>query len=148
MTLWTTAHQASLSFTISWSCSNPCPLGKWCHPAIQPLSLLFSCLQSSPGSGSFPMSLLFASGGQGLSFSFSPPNEYSGLSSFRSDWFDLLPVQGTLKSLFQYHSINSKASILQPSGFFIVQLSYAYMTTGKSIALTVWTFVGKVMSLH
>ena len=80
-----------------------------------------------------------------FSFSISPPNEYSGLISFRIDWFDLLVVQGTLKSLHQHHS--SKASILQCSAFFIVQLSHPYMTTGKTIALTRWTFVGKVMSL-
>ena len=78
------------------------------------------------------------------SFSINPYNEYSGLISFRIDGFDLLAVQGTLKSLLQHHS--SKASILQHSAFFIVQLSYPYMTTGKTIALTRWTFVGKVMS--
>ena len=79
------------------------------------------------------------------SFSISPSNEYSGLISFRIDWFDLLAIQGTLKSLLQYHS--SKVSILQSSAFFIVQLSHPYMTTGKTIALTRWPFVGKVMSL-
>ena len=81
----------------------------------------------------------------GLSFSISPTNEYSGLIPFRIDWFDILVVQGTLKSLLQHHS--SKASILQYSPFFTVQLSYQYMTTGKTIALTIQTFVGKVMSL-
>ena len=80
-----------------------------------------------------------------FSFSISPSNEYSVLISFRMDWLDLLAVQGTLKSLLQHHS--SKASILQHSAFFIVQLSHAYMTTEKSIALTRRTFVGKVMSL-
>ena len=80
-----------------------------------------------------------------FSFSISPSNEYSGLISFRMDWFDLLAVQGTLKSLLQHHS--SKASILWHSAFFILQLSHPYMTTGKTIALTRWTFVGKVMSL-
>ena len=80
-----------------------------------------------------------------LSFSISPSNEYSGLISFRMGWLDLLAVQGTLKSLFQYHS--SKASIFQHSAFFIVQLSHPYMTTGKTITLTRQTFVGKVMSL-
>ena len=81
------------------------------------------------------------------SFSFiSPSNEHPGLISFRMDWLDLLAVQGTLKSLLQCHS--SKASILWPSDFFTVQLLYPYMTTGKTIALTRWTFVGKVMSLH
>ena len=80
-----------------------------------------------------------------FSFNISPSNEYSGLISFRMEWFDLLAVQGTLKSLLQHHS--SKASILQHSAFFIVQLSYPYMTTGKTIALTRRTFVGKLMSL-
>ena len=80
-----------------------------------------------------------------FSFSISLSNEYSGLISLRMDWLDLLAVQGTLKSLLQHHS--SKASILQHSSFFIVQLSHSYMTTGKTIALTRWTFVGKVMSL-
>ena len=79
------------------------------------------------------------------SFSFSPSNEYSGLISFRIDWFDLLAVQWTLKSLLQHHS--SKASILQHSAFFMVQLSHPYMTTRKAIALIIWTFVGRVMSL-
>ena len=80
-----------------------------------------------------------------FSFSISPSNEYSGFISFRMDWLDLLAVQGTLKSLLQYHS--SKASILRCSDFFMVQLSHPYMTSGKTIALTRWTFVGKVMSL-
>ena len=80
-----------------------------------------------------------------FSFSISPSNEYSGLISFRMDWLDLLAVQGTLKSLLQYRS--SKASILRRSAFFILQLSHPYMTTGKAIALTIQTFVGKVMSL-
>ena len=79
------------------------------------------------------------------SFSISPSNEYSGLISFRIEWFNLLAVHGTLKSLLQHHS--SKASMLQRSAFLIVQLSHPYMTIGKSIALTTWTFVGKVMSL-
>ena len=80
-----------------------------------------------------------------FSFNISPSNEHPGLISFRMDWLELLAVQGTLKSLLQYHS--SKASILQHSTFFIVQLSHPYMTTGKTIALTKRTFVGKVMSL-
>ena len=80
-----------------------------------------------------------------FSFSISPSNEHPGLISFRMDWLDLLAVQGTLKSLLQHH--NSKVSILQCSAFFIVQLSYPYMTTGKTIALTRRTFVGKVISL-
>ena len=81
-----------------------------------------------------------------FSFNISPSNEYSGLISFRMDWFDDLAVQGTLKSLLQHHS--SKESILQRSALFTVQLSHPYMTTGKTIALTRWTFVGKVMSDH
>ena len=80
-----------------------------------------------------------------FSFSISPSNEYSGLISFRIDWFHLLAVQGTLKSLLQHHS--AKASILQHSAFFMVQLSHPYMTTGKTVALTIWTFVIKVVSL-
>ena len=80
-----------------------------------------------------------------FSFSISPSNEYSALISFRTEWLDLLAVQGTLKSLLQHQS--SKASILWASAFFTVQLSHPYMTTGKTIALTIWTFVGKVLSL-
>ena len=93
------------------------------------------------------MSQFFVSGGQSWSFSFSisPCNEYSGLISFRIDWFDLLAVQGTLKSLLQHHS--SKASILWHSAFFIAQLSHPHMTIGKNIAMTRWTFVGKITSL-
>ena len=95
------------------------------------------------------MSKLFAADGQSIrvsaSASASVSNEHPGLISFSMDWLDLLAVQGILKSLLQHHS--SKASILQCSAFFIVQLSYPYMTTGKTIALTRWTFVGKVMSL-
>ena len=94
------------------------------------------------------MSQLFVSGGQSIksfSFSISPSNEHSGLISFRMDWLDILAVQGTLKSFLQHHS--SKALILRCSAFFIVKLSHPYMTTGKTIALTRQTFVGKVMSL-
>ena len=94
------------------------------------------------------MSQLFASGGQSIgvfSLNISPSNEHPGLISFRMDWFDLLAVQETLKSLLQHHS--SKALIPWCSAFFIVQLSHPYMTTGKTIALTRWTFVDKVMSL-
>ena len=108
----------------------------------------FSCLQSFPESGSFPVNLFFPSlVAKYCSFSFSIglSNEYSGLISFRMDQLDLLEVQGTLKSLLQHP--NSKASILRCSAFFIVQLSYSYVTTGKIIALTVQTFVSKVMSL-
>ena len=94
------------------------------------------------------MSLFFKSSGQSIRVSASSsvlPMNYSGLISFRMDWLDLLAVQGTLKSLLQHHS--SKASILWHSAFFIVQLSHPYMTTGKTIALTRWTFVGKVLCL-
>ena len=90
------------------------------------------------------MSWLFVSGGQN-SFSINPSNEYSGFISFRIDWFDLPAVQGTVKGLLQYH--NSKASILWHSAFFMVQLSHPYTITGKTIALTIQTFVTKVMSL-
>ena len=111
--------------------------------AIQPSHPLSSCPQSLPVSGSFPMSQLFAWSGQSIgsfSFSISPSNEHPGLISFRMDCLDLLAVQGTLKSLLQHHS--SKASIWR-SAFFTVQLSHPYMTTGKTIALTRWTFVAK-----
>ena len=94
------------------------------------------------------MSQFFASGGQSIGASALAsvlPMEYSGLISFRTDWFDLLAIQGTLKSLLQHHS--SKASILQRSASFTVQLSHPHMTTGKTIAFNRWTFVGKVMSL-
>ena len=108
-----------------------------------------SCPQSFPASGSFQMSQLFVCMRWpkywSFSFSISPSNEHPGLISFMMDWLDLLAVQETLKSLLQHHS--SKASILQCSAFFTVQLSHPYMTTGKTIALTRWTFVGKVMSL-
>ena len=105
-----------------------------------------SCLQSFPASGSFLIRQLLTSGGQRIwSFTISTSNEYSGLTSFSMDWFDLLAIQGTLKSLLQHHS--SKASILWCSAFFMVQLSQLYMTTGETIALTIWTFVGKVLFL-
>ena len=96
------------------------------------------------------MSWLFASSGQSIgsfsfSFSISPCNEYSGLIFFKIDWFDLLAVQATLKSLLQHH--NSKASILQCSAFFMVQFSESYVTTGKTTALTIQTFIGKILSL-
>ena len=129
--------------------SNSCPSSRWCHPTISSSVVPFSsCLQSFPASGSFQMSQFFASGWPkywSISFSISPSDEYSGLISFRTDWLDLRAVQGTLKSLFQHPS--SKASILRHSAFFIVRLSHPYMTSGKTIALTRRTFVGKVMSL-
>ena len=129
--------------------SNSSPLSRWCHPAFSSSVVPFSFrLQSFPAVGSFPVSQFFASGSQSIgvfSFSISPSNEYSGLISFRMDWLGLLAAQGTLKSLLQHH--NSKASSLQCSAFFIIQLSHPYMTTGKTIALTRWTFVGKTMTL-
>ena len=129
------------------ACSNSCPL--WCHPSISsPVFPFSSCLQSFPELGSFPMSQFFTSGGQstGASASASVLSvEYSGLISFRIDWFDLLAGKGTLKSLLQHHT--SKASVLWHSTFSIVHISLPYITTGKTIALATRTFVGIVMSL-
>ena len=105
------------------ACTKSCPLSQWCHPTISFSAIPFSsCLQSFLALGSFQMSQFFASGGQSIRFSFniSPSNEYSGLISVRMHWFDLLAVQGTLKSLLQHH--RSKASVRQHSAFFIVQL--------------------------
>ena len=148
VTPWITACQASLSITNSWS-----PPKLMSIESVMPSSHLILCrpLLLPP----LPSSIRVFSSESTLhmrwpkywsfSFSISPSNEHSGLISFRMDWLDLLAVQGTLKSLLQYHS--SKASILQRSAFFTVQLSHPYMTTGKTIALTTWTFVGKVMSL-
>ena len=128
------------------ACSNSCPLSRWCHATISSSVVPFSsCLQSFPASGSFSMNQLFALKYWSFRFSISPSNEYSGLISFRIDLFDFLAVQGTLKSLLQHHSL--KTSILWHSAFFMVQLSHPYMTTGKTTALTRWTFVSKVMSL-
>ena len=129
------------------TCSNSGPLSQWCHQIISSSVIPFSsCSQSFPASGSLSMSQLFTSGGQstGVSFSFSPSNAYSRLISFTIDWFDLA-VQGTLKSLLQHHI--SKTSILQCSAFFMVQFSHLYMTTGKTIALIIQTFISKVVSL-
>ena len=147
-TPWTAAHQSSLPSLSPKVCSYSCPLSHWCHPAIPSSVVPFFSPQSFPASGSFPMSQFFTTRWPkcwSWSFSISPSNEYSGLISFRMDWLDLLAVQGTLKSLLQHHS--SKASVLWHSAFFMVQLSHPYMTTGKTIALTRWTFVSKVMSL-
>ena len=119
-------------------CSNSCPSSWWCHPTISSSVIRVFSNESALGTR-WPNYWSF-------SFSISPSNEYSGLISFRIDWFDLLVVQGTLKSLLRHHS--SKASILRSSDFFIVYLSHPYMTTGKTMALTRRTFVGKVMSLH
>ena len=116
--------------------SNLCPSSRWWHPSISSSVIPFSCSQSFPASGSFPLIQLFASRGQpkywSFSFSTSPSNESLELISFRIDRFDPLAVQGTLKSLFQYHS--SKASIPQHSAFFMVPLSHPSMTTGETIA--------------
>ena len=127
--------------------SNSRPSSQWCHPTISSSVVPFSsCPQSLPTSESFPMSQFFRWPKYwSFSFNISPSNEHPGLISFRMDWLDILAVQGTLKSLLQHH--RSKASILWCSAFFIVQLSHPYMTTGKTIALTRQTFVGKVMSL-
>ena len=148
-TPWTAACQASLSITNSQSLlklmsiesvmpSNHLIL---CHPLLLLLSIFPSIRVF------FSESVLHIRWPKYWSFSFSisPSNEHSGLISFRMDWFDLLAVQGTLKSLLQHHS--SKASALQCSGFFMVQLSHPYMTNGKTIVLTRQTFVDKVMSL-
>ena len=128
---------------------NPCLLCRWCHPTISSSVIPFSsCPQSFPASGSFQISQLSPSGGQstGVSASTSvPPMNTQDWFSFRMDWLDLLAVQGTLKSLLQHYS--SKASILLRSAFFIVLLWHPYMTTGKTIALTRRTSIGKVMSL-
>ena len=147
VTPWTGPRQASLSITNFRNL-----LKLMSIESVMPSISLILCLplllpSIFPASGSFQMSQFFASGGQSVCFSFSisSSNEYSGLIFFRIDWLDLLAVQGTLKSLLQHHS--SKASILQGSAFFIVQLSYPYMTTGKIIALTRQNFIGKVMSL-
>ena len=148
-TPWTAAHQASLFITNSRSLPKLMSI-KSIMPSnhliiSRPLLLLPSI---------FPSIRVFSNESAlhirwpkdwSFSFSISPSNEHPGLISFRVDWLDLLAVQGTLRSLFQHHI--SKASILLLSAFFIVQLSHPYMTTGKAIALTRWTFVGKVMSL-
>ena len=148
-TPWIAAHQASLSITNSWSSLRLMPI-----ELVMPSSHLILCrllllLPSiTPSIRVFSIeSTLHTSWPNYWSFSFSisPSKEIPALISFRMDWLDLLAVQGTLKSLLQYHSL--KASILWHSAFFTVQLSLPYMTTGKTIALTRWTFVGKVISL-
>ena len=114
--------------------THSCPLSRWCHPIISSSVIsFFAHLQFFPASGSFPMSQFLTSGSQSIdcsfSFSISPSNEYSGLISFRIDWFDFFSVQGSLKSLLQHHSSN--ASILCCSDFFMVHLSHPFMTTEK-----------------
>ena len=130
-------------------CSDSCSLSWWCHPTISSSVAPFSFRPTI-----FPSIRVFSNESVlhirrpkycSFSFSISPSNEYSGLISFRTYWFDLLALQGTLKSLLQHHSL--KASILRRSAFFTVQLSLPYMTTGKTIALTRQTLVGNVMSL-
>ena len=145
---WTAVPRLPCPSPTPGACSNSCPLSQWCHPTISSsVVTLSSCLQYFPDQGLFQWvsSLHQVTKGLSFSFSISPSNEYSGLISFRMDLLDLLAVQGTLKSLLQHHT--SKASILRRSAFFTVQLSHPYMTTGKTIALTRRTFVGKVMSL-
>ena len=147
MTPWTAACQASLSFTISWSL-----LKLMSIELVMPSNyFFFCCLLLLPSI--FPSIRIFPSESAlcirwpiywSFSFNISPSNEHPGLISFRMDWLDLLAVLGTLKSLLQHHSL--KASILLYSVFFIVQLSHPHMTTGKTIALTRQTFVGKVSS--
>ena len=149
VTPWTAAHQDSLSITNSWSLLKlvsielvmPSNHFILCHPLLLPPSIFPSIKVFSNESVlriRWPQYWSF-------SFSISPSNEYSGLISCRMDWLDLLAVQGTLKSLLQHPS--SKASILLHSAFFMVRLSHPYMPTGKTIALTKQTFIGKVMSL-
>ena len=149
MTPWTTAQQHSLSFTVSQS------LLKFKSIELVMISKhLILCCPLIILPSIFPNIRVFANESvlhircpkySRFSFSISSSNEYSGLISYRMDWLHLFAVQETLKSLLQYHS--SKASILQCSAFFMVQLSHSYVTTGKTIALIRWTFVGKVMSL-
>ena len=144
MTSWTAACQASLSIT------NPRSSPKlMCIESVMPSSHLILCRPLLLLPSIFPRIRVFSNESAlrirwpkywSFSFNTSPSNEHPGLISFRMDWLDLLAVQGTLKSLLQHRS--SKASILRHSAFFIVQLSHPYMTTGKTIALTRWTFVG------
>ena len=126
---------------------NPCPLSRWCHPTIlcHPFLLLPSIFPSIEVFTNESVLPIRWPKYWSFSFNFSPSNEHSGPISFRMDWLDLLAVQGKLKSLLQHHS--SKASILWPSDFFIVQFSQPYIITGKTIALMRRTFAGKVMSL-
>ena len=145
VTSWTAACQASPSFIISWSLLKLISL-----ELVMPPNHLILCHPLLLLPSVFPSIRVFSNESVlrirwpkywSFIFSISPSGEYSGLTSFRMDWLDLLTVQGTLKSLLQHHS--SKASILQHSAFFIVQLSHPYMTTGKTIASTRWTFVAK-----
>ena len=149
VTPWTAARQASLSITNSWSL-----LKLMSIELVMPSNHLILCHPLLLLPSVFPSIRVFSNESVlhirwpkywSFSFSISPSNEYSGLISFRIGWFDLLAVQGTLKSLLQHHS--SKASILWHSAFVMVQLSQPYVTTGKTVALTRWTFLSKVISL-
>ena len=149
VTAWTTSRQASLSITNSRSPPKPMSI-----VSVMPSNHLILCHPLLLLPSVFPSIRVFSNESTlrigwpkywSFSFSISPSNEHPGLISFRMDWLDLLVVQETLKSLLQHHS--SKASVLLCSAFFIVQLSHPYMTTGKTMALTRQTFVGKVMSL-
>ena len=149
-TLQTAACQAFLSITNSWNLLKVMSI-----ELVMPSNHLLLCYPLLLLPSIFPSIRVFSNESVlhikwpkhwSFNFSISPSNEYSGLISFRMDWFDLLAVQGTLKSLLQHHS--SKALVLQCSAFFIVQLSHLNITTGKTIALTRQTFVGKIMSLH
>ena len=146
---WTAAQQASLSITNSQSLPQIMSIESEVpsnHLILcRPLLLLPSVFPSIRVFSNESVFCIRQPKHWSFNFSISPSNEYSGLISFRMNWFDLLAVQGTLKSLLQHHS--SKASILWCSAFFMVQLSHPYMTTGKTIALNRWTFVDKVMSL-
>ena len=144
-TPWTAARQASLSITNSWSLLKAMSI-----ESVMPSNHLILCCLHFLLPSIFPSNRVFSNESVlhvrwpkfwGFSFNISPSNEHSGPISFRMDWLDLLAVQGTLKSLLQHHS--SKSSIFWCSAFFIVQLSHPYMTTGKTIALTRRTFVGK-----
>ena len=146
MSPWTAAHKASLSITNSQSFLS--------IESVMPSNHLILCHPLLFQPSIFPSMRVFSNVSVlcirwpkywSFSISISPSNEYLGLISFRMDWLDLPAIQGTLKSLLQHHSL--KASILQHSAFFIVQLSHPYMTTGKTITLTRWIFIGKVMSL-
>ena len=148
MTPWIAAHQTSLSFTISWnllkliSIESVMPSSHFilCHPLLL-LPSIFPNIRVFSNELAFPIRRLKY---WSFSFSITLSNEYSRFISLRIDWFDLLDVQGTLKSLLQHHSL--KASLLQHSVFFTVQLSHPCNTTGKNIALTIWTFASKMMS--
>ena len=148
-TPWTATRQGSLSFAISWNLIELMSI-----ESVMPFNHLILCCPLLLMYSLFPSIRVFSNESVlrirwpkywSFSFNISPSNEYSGLISFSMDWCDLLTVQGTLKGLPQHYS--SKVSVLQCSAFFMVQLPYSYMTTGKTIALTIQTFVGKVMSL-